>query len=128
MNHDWIPVEGNSMRPFLNPGDFISVDWKHPQSPSLGDLVLGKSGELWIIHRMIGMKNKNFLIKGDASFVCEEMTENEIWGKVIAWKKSGTDRIFTHNKNSLDIIIALLGRYEFRRCAKFFGLLKRLNC
>jgi signal peptidase I len=122
----WIQIDGNSMSPFFHSGDLIHVKWKALEKPEIGELILGKSGDLWIIHRIIGDQNQKYLIKGDSSYTSEELTSDEIWGKVIAWKKSGTDLVIPFQKNYLDVLIATLGRLNLRKPAKLVALLRKL--
>ena len=94
---DWIQLEGESMRPCLQSGDWIAVEWVDPIRPLLlrpGDIVLAKnpaaeSGE-WLVHRVVRTKSGAPSIKGDASFAWDELSRKDIWATVVSMR-AGTE-------------------------------------
>jgi hypothetical protein len=89
---DWIRVEGDSMRPFLSPGDSVRVQWAaHGDQANyrVGELVIGRdadpAGE-WVVHRVVGSGGaapRRYRLKGDAAFASDDLDDAQIWGRVI---------------------------------------------
>jgi hypothetical protein len=129
---DWIKVSGDSMRPFILSGDYIGVDWVDAEdvSPKVGELVLGKNEgeEGWLVHRMVASSSKSprqFVIKGDASYVSEEFSRSQIWGRVVAFRKKSSGTEHSLGVNAVDRVIAWCSVREWRRAVFLFGFLRR---
>ena len=62
-------VEGISMEPTLHTGDMVIIEKKAPEEIEIGDIVVYKSGNRYIIHRVIEKFRIGnticFIIKGD---------------------------------------------------------------
>src|SRR4051812_33134900 len=101
------------MRPFLPAGNWVGIEWIPSGSrlmPVLGELVLCRSTEgTWVVHRVVGEKDDGtakFVIKGDASFSCEEFAGKQIWGKVKAIRTQPSKKELVFHLNRLDRWIA----------------------
>jgi len=62
-------AKGNSMVPFIRNGDIITISPLLVRKPQFGDIVafVHPHTEQLVVHRVIGRRNGNYLIKGDAS-------------------------------------------------------------
>lgn len=86
------------MRPFIQDGDLITVSPLRNSSVRVGDVVLYKTADDWIIaHRMIQktIKDKKtvFFIKGDATFGQPEKVDTKrILGRVVTIERNGRKR------------------------------------
>lgn len=78
-----ITVAGISMNPILYEGDVVTI--QPQENYIIGDIVVFtyKYGEL-IIHRLIDIQDVDYFCKGDNSFRLEDITKEQIIGKVIA--------------------------------------------
>lgn len=81
------------MRPLLQPGDWIGIEWIDADQtpPKRGELGFfrGQGGE-WVVHRVIGLTAGTpaaIFMKGDAAFVAEAIPASELWGRVSRWRK-----------------------------------------
>ena len=129
MQVDWVRVEGDSMRPFIRPGDLIGVDWECGNQLSLGDILFARSEtKPWIVHRLVGMGGHGsgrLLVKGDAAYVLETFAPELIWGRIRAIRRNGSERICTWRVSWFDRAIAHLSRWKFRRFTFVLGFVRR---
>jgi SOS-response transcriptional repressor LexA len=130
VSHDWIQVEGESMRPVLRSGEWIGVRWCKLESGwalEPGDLVLGRGpDEVWLVHRLVRRgASGRVVLKGDASRMSETLPAEEVWGKVVALKSArhGEERRF--EAIALDRVIARVSRLRLRRTAYVLGWIRR---
>ena len=77
-----ISVTGYSMNPTLYESDLITVEKSN--NYEIGDMLIFiyKNNEL-LVHRLLDIKVGRYFCKGDNSFRLEDITENQIIGKVI---------------------------------------------
>lgn len=81
-------VLGDSMYPVLMPGDIIEV--KKEQKYSLGDIIVFLyKNEGIIVHRLLRIKNHILYLKGDNSFRLEDISIDNVIGKVISVNRCG---------------------------------------
>lgn len=133
------------MSPVLQPGDSIQIEWNKTGQPTVfaeGDLILARSdaqGTGWIVHRVVSCVSDQDLlryqIKGDASFVWDDFTPEQIWGKVVAIRSACGEREFPHQPDRLDRLICFFSRLTVpsetlrariaRKCVRALGWLKR---
>lgn len=77
-----ITVEGISMLPTLQEGDTITLSKNH--NYELGDiLVFAYPADELLVHRLIWKTENTLYCKGDNAFRLEEVSPNQIYGKVI---------------------------------------------
>ncbi len=67
-----LQVSGNSMKPHINDGDYVTVEPAHPSSIRIGDIILvASSSNTALIHRVARIEQKSginmFITYGDAS-------------------------------------------------------------
>jgi len=89
----WFRVATGSMRPIIEPGDKVLVRSIAPAAAKSGDILLYRSGEDYVTHRLVGFMTREgktlFLTKGDAGSVPEEVAPEAVRGKVIVIEKHG---------------------------------------
>lgn len=77
-----IPISGISMLPVLHQGDVITVARYDEYIP--GDvLVFLYKDDLLLVHRLLKKDDFRYYCKGDNAFRLEDITEDQILGKVI---------------------------------------------
>lgn len=59
-----LPVAGSSMSPLLRPDDRLRVSAR--ATAGLGDVVLAEHGSNLVLHRVIGRRGEELLLRGDA--------------------------------------------------------------
>ncbi len=136
---DWIEVEGESMSPFLRPGDWIGVDWIKNDEPSKirsGELLVARVGETdWIVHRVVAESGELLRLKGDLSSSYETLPRQKVFGRVSVIRPRSS-RYSRHLRyGSLDSFIALASRlvssesalvaFAGRRLTRALGRLRR---
>ena len=81
-------VSGTSMMPIIRDGNKVIIVYTHPKNIKLGDLIVFRSFENIVTHRVIGMHyikcHKFFIEKGDFFFNSSIVAEEDVIGKVIA--------------------------------------------
>ena len=104
-----IKVIGVSMEPTFFEGDSVTV--QRSESYNIGDiLVFTYKGEL-LIHRLLKIENGRYFCKGDNAFRLEDMTIEEIAGKVILHNGQPLSPCPTHL-----IALSYLVNRAFRKC------------
>ena len=75
---------GVSMRPFIE-GNRDSVTLAAAEHPEVGDILLAKIGNRYVLHRLIAIQGNELTLMGDGNLTGEEhCTKADIIGKVIA--------------------------------------------
>jgi len=59
-------VTGTSMLPALRPGDELQFHSRRTESTSLGDIVLFRRANAFVIHRVVALSNTELVTQGDA--------------------------------------------------------------
>lgn len=91
----WIPVAGNSMLPILRPGDSVQV--AHGQKSIFrGDIVVFRQNGGLVIHRVLAVRGKFLLTKGDNRLRPDPPVPSAaVLGKVAARRRNGQTADFT---------------------------------
>ena len=65
-----LKASGSSMVPFIRDGDVLTISPKSKEEPSLGKVTafINAGNQNLLIHRVIKVKSKTYLIKGDNSY------------------------------------------------------------
>ncbi len=116
---EWIQVEGMSMHPLIAPHDRVAVQWLNiqdlPQIKS-GDLILGRTDlKDWTVHRVLRRSKEvpgSWIIKGDSSLAWEVLSDQQIWGKVIALQKTSSKKRLKIQTDFVDASIALFSYWS----------------
>lgn len=78
-----LSVTGTSMNPTLWEGDTVTIEKR--EDYDTGDiLVFRYKDDSLLIHRLVKKKKEYFFCKGDNSFRLEDISINQIYGKVVA--------------------------------------------
>jgi signal peptidase I, archaeal type len=86
----WLTILSGSMMPLLQIGDNVLIQSVKPVEIRPGDLIVFKSPDKLIVHRVIRRYNRlSFLQKGDNTTTAEIVSSTDIIGKVIAIRKGG---------------------------------------
>jgi signal peptidase I len=89
---------GGSMRPFIRDGAVLTVDPATPETLRLGDVVLYRSGNRPVAHRLLfkrnGSGNVEFIVRGDAlSAPVERVPGDQVLGRVISVEQAGSKTV-----------------------------------
>lgn len=135
----WIQIRGDSMQPFLAPGDEVRIDWFDAYRPAHGEIVVGKApapDTEWIIHRVVDTRAGGFRTKGDSAFVPDELSLEAVFGRAVELRKrESPHRAIPLRVSRLDRAIALLSLRThttgpvrsrlIRRAVRLLGALRR---
>lgn len=85
------PCSGNSMLPLLRPGrDVVEIHQKSEERCRKYDVVLYKKNNQYILHRVLKVQDKDYVIAGDHNYYLEYgITDEEILGVVRAIIRDG---------------------------------------
>ncbi len=130
------------MEPCLPEGAWIGVRWfgedRPEPEPEVGEIVLCRSKEgHWLVHRIVRKEQSRWLVKGDAAFVTDSFSKQEMWGRAVLVRGTDSGPSRPVRTGLLDRVIAhlsylslrrpgLAGRI-FRRAALAFGRLRRFR-
>lgn len=88
---EFVP-RGVSMRPFIE-GGRDKVILKRCEKPQVGDIVLARVEESYVLHRIYEKDGDQIILKGDGNLAGEEIgTENDIIGCVVCVKNNRNQR------------------------------------
>lgn len=83
-------VNGRSMAPLLRPGDWVIVAAGRPEDLARGDLVVIRSGDSLITHRLLRVRPGRLLTKGDNTWRADPPVEpGAVLGRVMAREREG---------------------------------------
>lgn len=119
-----IRAAGDSMEPLLHDGGIVVLE-KIGENPRLYDIVLFRrtpeEGGEYVLHRIVGIKNGDYLIRGDNYFRTEYVKRGQIIGVVNGFF-DGNDYIdCNENKAYARYLKSLRRRYAFVWCKAFPG-------
>lgn len=93
----WLSVLSGSMQPLLQIGDKVLVQSVRPDNIKLGDIIVFKTPDKLIVHRVIRRYNSSsFLQKGDNTVTAEIVSSKDVIGRVTAIRKD--DKIIYLNR------------------------------
>lgn len=78
-------INGNSMSPFLNEHNNRVVISKLNRDIHLYDVVLYKTNNKYVLHRVIGINDNEYVIRGDNRLLEEYIQKDKILGILIAY-------------------------------------------
>jgi signal peptidase I len=111
-----LTVGGESMYPFILPGNRITVSKVPFETLEIGNVIVFKRGAGWVAHRIVSVSSEgNFITKGDSCISFDEPVSNqEFVGRVVE---------VIQGENRLDLN-SDSGNRKARRIANFSGVLK----
>ena len=114
-----ISVLGISMNPTLKVGDLITI--KKQENYNIGDILVFIYKEELLVHRLI-KKDSRYYCKGDNSFRLEDITEEQILGKVILVNEKNIEQW-----SNWQIELSYLVNRVFRKCGYNIEETKKSN-
>ena len=91
--------KGRSMLPLLREGrDMFIITKKYPKRCKVGDVVLFRRGKDYVLHRVVDVRDKDYVILGDNCITHEAgITDNDILGLMTGFVRNGQE----HSINEL---------------------------
>lgn len=83
----WLKVSGRSMSPTIKSGEKILIKLVELEQIKIGDIVVYKTNDKLISHRIIFIGHLRFTIKGDSELVWRSCDYNSILGKIVSIEK-----------------------------------------
>lgn len=128
-----IRIKGESMRPWLNPGDELLFSEENSDQFAVGDIFLTRWDQEWVAHRVIEISGKLFL-KGDFSFQCHDFVPafahvvgRKRGRKILQWtQKSTFGKKLTAKLSSKLVSASKPQRLVIKSLIYFFASLQRL--
>ena len=113
-------VIGKSMRPLIQRGDWVLIQqFSDSIQPKIGDIVLIKKSETFLVHRIIQMSNKFLITQGDWSRTIDPPNQpDDILGKVVMIEKKN------FKINLMNPISHILNQMVFK-LLKFINLVQK---
>ncbi len=73
-------VKSGSMKPTIERYDLIMIN-PFDRDYAEGDIIVFKSGDEWVCHRIVGVMGNGFLTKGDANVATDQFSGKDVVGK-----------------------------------------------
>jgi len=130
-----IKTSGYSMYPFFKPGEVVEVQCHDIQSFNIGDVIVFRSVQNFVAHRLITKKTINnkliLTTKGDSMLRADKsITSTDIVGKIISFEKNNKSINFQNNYykriNYLLAKISYLSAVLFWFTVRFIGVYRRI--
>jgi len=110
-----VPTQGASMQPLIPEGALIEVEPRGPEALRRGDIIVYRSGESLVAHRLVGKtgagESLRLITKGDAASwgVREEVAPGQVLGRVCAvnWRRGRRLRIDSGWGRMLSLVLAV---------------------
>ncbi len=117
-NQNIIAVKGTgrSMFPYLPDGTVIILERKYSEFLSVGDIVYFRLNDKKVIHRIIAIKGRNYLTKGDNENVTDGwIGEDKIIAKAKIIKVNGKMiNMYTFKSRIINYLITLLSITNYK--------------
>ena len=85
-----VHVDGTSMRPLLDVGDAIWIEWAEPASLRPGDVVTVRHDGVLLTHRLVAIDARSCRTKGDNCRISDDpVPVEEIVGRVVLVERRG---------------------------------------
>ena len=98
--------KGFSMMPLLRQDrDIFTIEKKGPDRCKKYDVVLYKTGEKYILHRIIKVVPAGYVIRGDNTYRSEFKSDDEIIGVMTGFKRKGKEHKVTDSGYKLYSIL-----------------------
>jgi hypothetical protein len=124
-------ARGWSMSPFIRDGDILTLSPPSTPFPQKGDVlgVLDPGTDKLVVHRVVGMKNGKYLIKGDSAEKKDARSFglNRICGHVTRVERNGKPVRFGLGPERRAIALLSQVPVVMKLVSKALGLLRRIN-
>ena len=128
-------TKGSSMRPLLHENRDLVVILKKDGRLRRYDVALYRRGTAYVLHRVVGVRDEGYLIRGDNTYALERVPEDAVLGVLAGFTRKGTYHEVTDRGYVLyervwcalyPVRAALIpGVRLVRRAARKVGLLRR---
>ena len=128
-------TKGSSMRPLLHENRDLVVILKKDGRLRRYDVALYRRGTTYVLHRVVGVRDEGYLIRGDNTYALERVPEDAVLGVLAGFTRKGTYHEVTDRGYVLyervwcalyPVRAALIpGVRLVRRAARKVGLLRR---
>ena len=128
-------TKGSSMRPLLHENRDLVVILKKDGRLRRYDVALYRRGTTYVLHRVVGVRDEGYLIRGDNTYALERVPEDAVLGVLAGFTRKGTYHEVTDRGYVLyervwcalyPVRAALIPGVRFvRRAARKVGLLRR---
>ncbi len=118
-------VSSNCMWPFIKKGDAVLVKNCKPQELKEGEIIVYRNGDNLFAHRIIEIRENNFITKADMNFKKDRPISGEqIIGRVGLVKK-GLFKLNLEKRffKTINYLLFLLGKLQ----VKFYSAFKKLS-
>ena len=122
-------VVGNSMMPLLRDREsIVVVEAVDRVPPRRGDVVLYKTGGTYILHRVLRVKEEEYLIRGDNTWTMEHIQKAALLATMTGFYRHPEDRLVSRENVLYRLYrVALPGVRWGRRCTgKAFQLVRKV--
>ena len=123
-------TQGVSMRPlFKQNRDLVTIKPYHGRLKKYDvPLYPKKNGSGYLLHRIIEVRENDYVIRGDNTFVKEHVPDKELVGVLVAFKRKGKD--FTVDSRGYRLYAKVWNfiypvRWLAHKCRRFCGRIKR---
>lgn len=113
-----IRVKGNSMRPFLREGDKVLLMPSEGVTLSKGMIVLAKTQEAWVLHRVVQLNQQTVCLAGDANLAVHELIDYEDILAIVKSSYRGYNIVKLNNKWKYMLGLLWYQMRPFRRLMK----------
>ena len=112
-------VVGNSMLPLLfDRASIVVVEDAARVPPRRGDVVLYKMGEIYILHRVLRVKQEEYLTRGDNTWILEHVPKTAVLATMTGFCRHPEDRLVPRENAAYRLYqMALPGIRWARRCS-----------
>ena len=122
-------TRGVSMRPLLKEGrDLVTIRTFEGRLKKYDVPLYRRKSGGYLLHRIIGVKDDHYVIRGDNTFVKEHVPDKELVGVLVAFKRKGKD--FTVDSRGYRLYAKVWNfiypvRWLAHKCRRFCGRIKR---
>ncbi len=112
-------VVGTSMLPLLyNRESIVIVEAADRVPPGQGDVVLYKTGDKYLLHRIMRVKPNEYLIRGDNTWVLESVPKGALLATMTDFYRHPDSRLISRKNPVYRLYILMLPCVRYTRCVK----------
>ncbi len=117
-------VVGSSMSPLLhNRESIVIVEAADHVRPQRGDVVLYKTGDTYVLHRVLQEKDDEFLIRGDNTWHLEHVPKKAVLATMTGFYRYPEGRFVSRDNTGYQLYLAVLPGIRWSR--RILGKVKR---
>ena len=84
-------TQGTSMLPLLRQDRDLVVIRPPDSRLRKHDVALYKRGDSWVLHRVVGVAQDHYLIRGDNTYAIEHVPFGDVFGVLVGFQRKGRD-------------------------------------